>query len=170
MVRSKSTPIEPMCDWRRSPHHEGFSIVELLIVISVIGILAAISGPNILGQMPKFRLNGATRQILGEMMAARMKAVSQNNEFKIFFVDNHQYMILDDKNNNGTANTGEATQTKDIQTSYRDVTFTSSANPIFRPRGTATGACITLTNTSGSKYIRIAITGRVKITSTEPCT
>jgi len=91
-------------------------------------------------------------------------AVSQNNEFKIFFLDDHRYQILDDDNNNGNIDSSELTVTKDIQDEYYDVTFTSTANPIFQPRGNAAPtATITITNSIMTKTVIIAITGRVKI-------
>ena len=145
-------------------NHRGFTLTELMIVVALMAILAAIAVPSIIAQMPKYRLNGAAREVLGDLVAARMQAVSQNNELKVFFLDNHSYMILDDDDNDGTADTGEATQTKDIQTDYYDVTFNSNNDPIFQPNGTASNlATITLSNTSGSHSITISSAGRVKI-------
>ncbi|MDD5451647.1 MAG: GspH/FimT family pseudopilin [Desulfovibrionales bacterium] len=145
-------------------NHRGFTLTELMIVVALMAILAAIAVPSIIAQMPKYRLNGAARQVLGDLVAARMQAVSQNNELKVFFLDNHSYMILDDDDNDGTADTGEATQTKDIQTDYYDVTFNSNNDPIFQPNGTASNlATITLSNTSGSHSITISSAGRVRI-------
>ena len=145
-------------------NHRGFTLTELMIVVALMAILAAIAVPNIIAQMPKYRLNGAARQVLSDLMAARMQAVSQNNEFKVFFLDNHRYMILDDDDNDGTADAGETTQTKDIQADYPDVTFSSTNDPIFHPGGTASNlATITLSNTSGTRSITISSAGRVKI-------
>ena len=146
----------------------GFTLTELIVIIAIVAIFAAIAIPNYLAWLPKSRLNGAARQVMGDLMAARMKAVSQNNEFKIFFLANgHDYMILDDDDNDGTADGGEWTETKDIQNQYHDVTFSATNNPIFHPRGTASplGTTITLSSSSGSKkYVKIRYTGRVKIT------
>lgn len=145
-------------------HRPGFTVIEILICIGLMAILLALSALRMTGQMPKFRLNGAARQLKSDLVAARMQAVSHNHEYKIFFLDNHRYMLLDDKDNDGTADTGETQTTKDIQDDYPDVTLRSNNNPIFRPGGTAANlATITLSNTSGSRVISISSAGRIKI-------
>ena len=155
------------------PH--GFTLVEVMISVGIVAILAAFTVPNLLGQMPKYRLNGASRQLMGDLLAARMRAVSQNRKVQVFFPDAHQYKICDDANGDGTvANCEGNAQIKDIRgfvalvknKPYYDVSFLPppTNNPIFDPRGTASNlATITVSNASGSKKITIAITGRVKI-------
>lgn len=143
----------------------GFTLIELMIVIAIMAILAAIAAPNYQAFMAQRRLNGAARQIMSDLMNARMQAVSQNNEFKITFTNNHEYQILDDDDNDGSIDTGEIQVTKDIHTDYPDVTFSSTANPVFEPRGTANGTTVTVTNAAGTKNVSLAITGRVVIGS-----
>ncbi|NOR46950.1 MAG: hypothetical protein GQ533_02735, partial [Methanosarcinaceae archaeon] len=114
------------------------------------------------------RLNGAARQVMGDLMAARMQAVSLNHAVKVFFYSDHQYKICDDVNDDGTVDYGEGNvQVKDIHSNYHDVTLTKSMNPVFQPRGTASPATtITLsstTNISLIKYVKVFITGSVKI-------
>jgi type IV fimbrial biogenesis protein FimT len=142
---------------------KGFSLIEMIVVVAILGILTGIAIPVYIGMKPSIQLSGATRQIMGDLMWARMQAISQNNEFKIFFlVDNHRYIILDDDNGGGTVDSGELTITKDIHDEYYDVNF-STADLIFHPRGNASPATVTLTNSSGTKTVTIAMTGRVKI-------
>jgi type IV fimbrial biogenesis protein FimT len=141
----------------------GFTLIELIITISIAVIILAILAPELRKMMTRNRLNGAGRQIVNDLMNSRMKASSQNNRFRVIFLDNHRYMIHDDDNNNNSVDTGEATLTKDIQTSYRDVTFSATANPIFYPRGTSWGTTITVSNSVGSKDVSVSTAGRVKI-------
>ena len=144
----------------------GFSLMELMIVLAIMGIVSAIAAPNYMNYMAERRLKGAARMVMSDLMLARQKAVSQNHEFKIFFNgDQITYTILDDTNNNGTADTGEATEVRKIRNDYYDVAFTASANPIFYPRGTAGGTTVTLNSarTGTSKCVMVGLTGRVKI-------
>ena len=142
----------------------GFSLIEMIIAVAILAVLSGAAITVYVGMKPSISLSGATRQIMGDFMWARMRAVSQNNEFKIFFLDDHRYQILDDDNNNGNIDSSELTVTKDIQDEYYDVTFTSTDNPIFQPRGNAAPtATITITNSIMTKTVIIAITGRGKI-------
>jgi type IV fimbrial biogenesis protein FimT len=144
----------------------GFSIAELMTVVSVIGILTAVGIPSFLSFQPSMRLNGAAREILGKLMWARAYAVQNNNTSVVTFLTNHSFQIFNDSNGNGLADAGE-TITIDLQTDYEDVTFTvsgSSSTPVFNGRGTAsTDTTVTISNSSGSKTVEVSPTGNVKI-------
>lgn len=143
--------------------NKGFTILEIIIVIAIFSIVMAIAIPNMIRQMPRYRLKGAAREIMGDLMWARMQAVSQKNEFKVFLVNDHEYKILDDDDNDGKADSGEWTEVKDIRDRYHDVNISFTADPIFFPRGSASIGTITVTNPSGSKKVKIHLTGRVKM-------
>jgi len=131
----------------------GFTLVELIIVMAVFGILTAIAIPTFVSMMPKYRLNGSARQVMGDLMAARMKAVKENTTVKVEWISDHEYKVSTDSEE----------KTIDIQTNYRDITINSFKNINFKSTGTANTGSITITNSTSSKKVTVAITGRVKI-------
>ena len=132
----------------------GFTLMELMIVLGIMSITLMLTNMWLSTQLPQWRLNGAVRQVMSDLVSAKMKAVVERNRQRIFFQDNRHYLILDDKNNNGKIDAGEPQEARDIQADYQDVTLTASNNPSFLPRGTASSlASITLTNSAGSKKL-----------------
>ena len=144
----------------------GYTLTELMIVLGILAVVLGLSGTWLASQLPQYRLNGAVRQIRADLLGARAQAVRQGNEVRIFFTDPQQYDILDDDNNNGRVDPGEAVEARSILEDFAGVAIESNRNPIFNPRGTASSfGTITVSNASGEKKITIAITGRVKVTT-----
>jgi type IV fimbrial biogenesis protein FimT len=144
----------------------GFTLTELIIVLGIMGVGLMLTATWLSSQLPSWRLNGAARQVVSDLLATKMKAVVERNRQRVIFQDDHRYVLLDDDNNNGKSDPGENLENRDIQESYRDVVMTSSNNPSFLPRGTASNlASITLSNSAGKRIITVSITGRVKVKS-----
>ncbi|MBI5187774.1 MAG: GspH/FimT family protein [Nitrospirae bacterium] len=88
-------------------YSEGFTIVELVVVIAIIGIVAAVTIPGLILQLPKFRVNGAVRNLASDMQWAKMMAVKENNDFVMVFDSaNNRYLIYDDNCSNGFSTSG----------------------------------------------------------------
>lgn len=79
---------------KRNRENRGFSLFELVIVVAVISIAAAIAVPTFLSWAPKFRLKSATDDIAKNLIAARMTAISQNRDVVVtFFTADRKYII-----------------------------------------------------------------------------
>ena len=78
----------------------GFTVTELLIAAGILGILSSIAIPSYNGWLPKTRVNGAIRELFTELQLAKMKAISENNDYVITFdTANNAYSIYDDDDN-----------------------------------------------------------------------
>ncbi len=70
----------------------GFSLIELMMVIGIIGIAAAITAPTLMKRLPEYKLRETTRDILSCLQEAKMKAVNENvDSFILFNVGNNSY-------------------------------------------------------------------------------
>ena len=143
----------------------GFTLLELMVVIAIIGILIGIAAPNFMDYLRSRRLSGATMQVFVDLMNARQQAVTQNKRVWLRIENSHQYKIITDENNNGTVDNGESFITRDLHPDFADVTFTTAAGTkiSFLPRGSASSDTIYLNGAAGSKSISISTAGRVKI-------
>ncbi|MGR0480906.1 MAG: GspH/FimT family pseudopilin [Candidatus Electronema sp. V4] len=63
----------------------GFSFVELMVVIAMIGVLSAIAAPGVLRSLPEKRLKNAARNLYSDMQRARLQAVKENKKVRVRF-------------------------------------------------------------------------------------
>jgi prepilin-type N-terminal cleavage/methylation domain-containing protein len=87
-------------------HSRGFSLMELLIVVAIIAIMAAVSLPMIMNFLRIYKIRGASQEVAKEIQAARGKAISKNVNFGMVFliVDNisYRWVAEDDLNSADT--------------------------------------------------------------------
>jgi len=147
----------------------GFSIFELLIVIAIVAVVAAIVTPNVIGWRTRAQLRAATGNLKADLEMAKINAIKENNFVAIKF-DSNAYEVFIDKSDDGTREADEPLlRTRTLPAgvvfdfSNPDWTFTSHVAK-FNGRGTADNGTAILTNTKGDeKHIRIETLGRIRV-------
>ena len=65
--------------------NKGFSLIELIIVIAIIGIVLAIASPSFYKYRQNTNLKEATRELAGDISLYRQTAIAQNVRYRINF-------------------------------------------------------------------------------------
>jgi len=66
--------------------NKGFTLVEVMIVLVIIGIMAGIAAPQVMSWLPNMRLNAEARDLFSAMQRAKVEAVRRNTCVSISFV------------------------------------------------------------------------------------
>jgi len=137
----------------------GFSIIELLAGVAVMGILAAIALPNWRALFPGYALNNSTRQIQSELHYLKMRAAAENIGFQLAYLkDASGYTIQRDS---------KALVTKPLADGTK---ITKAGTISLSPRGTAGANRVRLSNTDGKcRQIVVSATGRVRVCTPSSC-
>ncbi|MEW6569828.1 MAG: type II secretion system protein [Nitrospirota bacterium] len=78
---------------------EGMTLVELLVVISIIGILTVAMGFSFEGWMGRYRIESQIRCMYSDLMEARTKSMSRKM-WHYMVLNTNNYQIFEDTNSN----------------------------------------------------------------------
>ncbi len=93
--------------------HSGFTLLEVMVTVAIIGVLVGLAIGGIQNLLPKFRLNAAARQIRGDMQKCKMAAVRNNTDCLMVFTEGNStgdagsYEACFDANDNDACDAGE---------------------------------------------------------------
>lgn len=84
-----------------APTRRGFSLIELVIVMLVMGIVAAFAVPRI--DLAGYRANAAAQQVRGTLQTAQRTALTRQYDMIVSFdTPNNRMLVSPDSNNSGT--------------------------------------------------------------------
>jgi type IV fimbrial biogenesis protein FimT len=129
------------------PTNNGFTLVELMVVVAVIALAATVTAPSVVGMIQRQRLQGVSTQLLWDLRSARNKAIASHRSVTVAVPNNHSYTIWTDTNGDGMQDGGEI-KTTDIAAQH--ISLVSDKSPVFAPLGTIMdSAVMTLTDARG---------------------
>ena len=142
----------------------GFTAAELLVVMAIVGILAAASVPWMITYWRSATLKAGAEELAAGLNRGRQLAISQSRNVCVEVVDNRYRYRLND-----CAGTIWMAPGNDVDGYYgmaNKLGVTTNQNPIFGYLGAANpGATFTVTNPQGgaTRNVVVSASGRVQI-------
>ena len=148
-------------------------MIELLVVIVIMAVMAAIAIPAFVVWLPNYRLKSAARDLYSNLQLAKLGAVKQNNSWAIAFdqtADPGQYQIVSDWGGaNSTEKTVSFDQYEGVDYGNGNANITATTPPVaypigddihygvndvvvFNSRGTCNGGYVYLANQKNTAY------------------
>jgi prepilin-type N-terminal cleavage/methylation domain-containing protein len=133
-----------------SQDENGFSLIELMVVLAVFGILVAITAPAVSGLLRSTRLSGAATTLEADIRYAHSLAGAQRKTFQICF-QGTQYSVV------------QVTPAATLLTRTMPTGMACSATDTatFYPWGLSDPITITVGDSAHSAVMQIAANGKV---------
>ncbi len=167
-IRTKKRPYEG-----GGKRTAGFTMLEMMIIVVIIGIAAAMAVPSFYNTIPRLKARTEARNILNFIRLARSKAVSGGAQYGVYVdTDNRRYILFKDTLNPAQMiyNDGDSVvvgpEILDSDVVLTNSTFANNC-VIFLPTGGASqSGSFTLDNTDGGSSYTVSVlssTGKSKM-------
>jgi len=123
----------------RKKNRGGFTLLEMMVTLAVVGIMAAIAVPSMAKIIPRIKLRSAASQLASDLQVARYRGISGNFRTQIVFdTGASTYTRNLDTNRNGAFEAGEADiVNRTMPSGVNFVPGTTAPNVTFDPTGSA---------------------------------
>jgi len=165
------------CIFKMLKHRKGFTLTEVVVTMSILGVMTAISIPSYISWLPRHRLQTSAKQIYDDLNLAKIRAVRSNTLVVALFDQlQNNYTIFLDADNSWSL---DATETRIRQNvsfengvSITNISLPSNTtgfnNRGMLPTGVAPGGAVDLTNGTGI-IMRVSVNtaGNISITTSK---
>lgn len=140
----------------------GFTLIEVMIVVAIVGITSVIAVPNYLIWYARHQLTQAAMEITSQLAVSRLAAMTRNSTTSTTVAIGSGQLIMTATNASGGSVYTQMTEIPHVST----VTFLSGTNIQFSPLGLRTSAgagdqVIGITNDRGLQYsVRVTQGGK----------
>ncbi|MEK6683286.1 MAG: GspH/FimT family pseudopilin [Nitrospirota bacterium] len=146
---------------------QGFSLIEIMIVMAVTVILSGLASVSFVSQLPHLRLNNAARDLVSDLRWARQLALAERQTVSVVLDPETDRYRIERQSRPGIP-IGWVRDLQDRHQGFGEIDLVSSSGGMvisFQPNGITTNlTTITLRNSRDEqRQMTVAITGRVKI-------
>lgn len=153
---------------------KGFTLVELIVIIAIAGILAAVGVMSFSGMIAGYRFKGAARDIYSDLQMTRLGAIKDGTEWAMCFSDDGTFSSYSIRSSPGA---DRILCTTDDPTPYRKSVASSDLYPgatyvesfsgakvSFTSRGTSENGNVTITSAPRSRKVVVnGMSGNIRI-------
>jgi len=151
------------------PKPKGFTLIELIIALAIMGILAAIAGVSLYNYKLNLNLKAAAGDIAADMANCKVKASSEGVRYRIVFNIGSNYSIQKGTESGEPFTTVLTKSPSTFGTDIRIISANFAGNTYvdFYTRGTVSPGSVQLTNSRNSTAtVVVNMTGRTYVQTT----
>jgi prepilin-type N-terminal cleavage/methylation domain-containing protein len=142
-----------------SNSQHGYSVIELVVALTLMGIVTAIALPSWNKLLPSYELDSSVRHFQSELHLIKMRAVAENVGFQLVYSNSTAHYTIQRES--------IIVMTKPMPAG---VAVINGGIISFSPRGTAAANRIKLRSSDGTcKQVVVSPTGRIRICKPSDC-